>query len=458
MNILLILHTYAANGELGSFAKELVQGFQNTGANIHVIKTNDLVGGLGGRRYSANLDTGKLRKLCREIRFDMVFTTNHGGINEELRKLTRNAPIVSWMVDRNPFKHNGYLNQKIFYPEDHIITSSTVNVPSLVEKFDLRKDRVHYLPFMTNPRSFSREKSKDINISFIGSYFLNESIIYNAFKVAEGTKYYAPLLETVRQLEEDFDVNENELIRRNGLSGFLLAQRVTKRHFKGAVGNMLSNRKRLEYLSAVAGLGLELYGTRNLAELISFSPRVSACFNMNYFVNTRERLVDIYDRSRIGLNINHHQATSGLGYRVFDIMCSSALLVSNYQKQSDLDVLFGKDHPIPIYKSGEELQEICRYFFEHEAERAELSARCQQLIGDTHTFDTRACEIIQIVEPSFQPADTIQEVVFYTPNDLWTEQSLKAGPVHTSAGLPRLAARAYLPKLLAPLKTLKRKS
>lgn len=386
----------------------------------------------------------------------MIFTTNHGGINETVRKLSGGVPIVTWLVDRNPFKHNGYL-RKPFKSGDHVITSSTANVPSLVKKFDLNESNVHYLPFMTNPSSFHYDQKKDIDISFVGSYFLNESIIYRAVVMAEGTKYYRPLLELIETLQNDFDVNETDLIREKGLGLFLLSMRVTQRHFKGAVGNMISNRKRLEYLSAVSDMGLELYGTRNLAELVGFAPNVTACFNSNYSVNTRERLVNIYDRSKIGLNINHHQATTGLGYRVFDIMCSSAMLVSNFQEQSDLDLLFGENHPIPIYKSGAELQEICRYYIDHENERVRISDQCRRLIGDKHTFKTRAADLVQIVDSDFETSEQEGTYVFYGPDDLWKEAALNTSKATKgSAHLTRALIENYGHKITNPLRRFKR--
>ena len=447
MNILLLLHTYAPNQEFGSFTKEIIQGFRNSGANIHVIKTNDLVDGLGSRSWSSKLDIKKLNQIFKNTKFDMIFTTNHGGVNETIRKLSGNTPIISWMVDRNPFKHNGYLRSKIFDQKDHVITSSTANVPSLCEKFNLNEKNVHYLPFMTNPASFQDGKEKDINISFVGSYFLNESIVKKAINLATGTKHYKPLLEAIQILENDFDTNENILFREKGLSMFLVAMRMTPRHLKGAIGNMISNHKRLLYLSSITDKGLELYGTRNLADLINFSPQISACYNANYFVNTRERLVDIYDRSKIGLNINHHQATTGLGYRVFDIMYSSAMLVSNYQKQADLDVLFGKNHPVPIYKTPDELSEICSYYLEHENERLEITKKCRELIIDTHTFDKRIPEIIQIIDPSFKAVATSGEYHEYTPLDLWSVQGLTSLETATThANLPRIFIQNYLKK------------
>ncbi len=424
MNILLILHTYAADRRFGSFALELIKGFRQTGANVYVIKTNDLVDNLAHKRFSKKLDKHKVKEIFKEKKFDLVFTTNHGGIGGIIRRLTKHTPVISWMVDRNPFEHDGYLSMRLFHRNDKVITSSSANVPSLREKFHLSNNQVFFFPFMTNPDSFTDGLEKDINISFVGSYFMNERVVSNALKKLYGTEQYEDLLAFIKDLEDDFDLNEYDLFKKYKLKKIVRYKKQAMRRFKGAVGNMISNRKRIEYLSAVADMGLSLYGTKNLSELINIAPRVAACYHPNYFVNTRERLVNIYDRSKIGLNINHHQATTGLGYRVFDIMYSSALLVSNYQRESDMELLFGKDHPVPIYRNAGELREICAYYLEHEKERQEITRQCRALIGDRHTFKTRAREIVQLAYPDFRPSGASGDFKQYGPMDLWTDDAI----------------------------------
>jgi spore maturation protein CgeB len=114
-------------------------------------------------------------------------------------------------------------------------------------------------------------------------------------------------------------------------------------------------------------------------------------------------LCSIYDRSKIGINVNHHQATSGLGYRVFDLLASSALLITNFQEDSDLIRLFGENHKIPTYRSPEELRQKIIYYLDHEDETKELVAYCNQLVAKGFSFEERATQMIQIVYPDFVP-------------------------------------------------------
>lgn len=73
---------------------------------------------------------------------------------------------------------------------------------------------------------------------------------------------------------------------------------------------MLSREKRLKVLSGVADLGLELYGTENWDSTYYNDSKL----NMAYIrkkVYSVEDNQDIYNRSKIGINVSHLQAASG---------------------------------------------------------------------------------------------------------------------------------------------------
>jgi spore maturation protein CgeB len=425
VKILLVLHTYAADGDFGSFALQLIEGFSNTGAEVHVIKANDLVDGLGATSMSKALDSDKIRTYFNHNKFDLVFNTNHSGMGGIIKKCIGHTPVISWLVDRNPFLHAGKCERNLFRKTNHVITSSRVNVENLIRRFGLSEDNVHYYPFMTNPSSFSFVKDKTLNLCFIGSFFVNEGVISDLLLKNYGNKYYSRIMDAIASLEDDFDQDDRALVRRIGIRFPLLMQNISAARFKGSVGNIISNKKRLDALSAVSDLGLHLYGTENISALAAYSPRVASCFHSSMYVNSRARLCDVYDRSKIGVNINHHQATTGLSYRVFDILASSALLVTNKQKNSDLDYLFGKDNPIPTYATASQLRKICQHFLQSDSERNQLVRECNKLIAGKHTFDVRAIDIIKIAYPDFVAKKEKPKVEFIDSRRLLKDESFQ---------------------------------
>jgi len=414
MNVLGFFHTYAQDGEFGSFMLELIKGFENSGINLHVIKANDLVDNLSAHSYSDRIDVHKLEELIKSLNPAFIFSTNHAGIGKVIKKKYKHIPVVTWMVDRNPFLHSGYELDKLFSKQDYVITSSTANVEKLEKRFPILENKVVYLPFMTNPNSFNHSHYKDINISFVGSVFVNTKIIVDMFKNnLSNMELRTNLCNFIKDVEKNYDLDLKETIDKYKLKRVIKDNNLTNEKFLGIIANMISNNKRFLYLGSIADLGLHLFGTKNWHSALKVSPRLVSRFHFNTFIKTREQLCNVYDRSKISLNINHHQATTGLGYRVFDIMASSSLLISNYQKESDLEVLFGKNHPIPIYKDEIELRDLVQFYLNHEDERVKIVQQCNDLIKDMHTFEKRAVQIVQIIDSSFEGKKEIQPAVFY---------------------------------------------
>jgi spore maturation protein CgeB len=145
---------------------------------------------------------------------------------------------------------------------------------------------------------------------------------------------------------------------------------------------MLSGEKRLRALSTVADLGLELYGTENWQDTYYYDSKI----NMSHIrkrVYSIEHNQDIYNRSKIGINVPHLQATSGFPWRVMDIMASNVCLVTDYH--TDFDRLFG-NIPIPTYNSSGEAYEVCRKLLNDENRRKDIVMQCQQVVDSRYRF------------------------------------------------------------------------
>ena len=92
---------------------------------------------------------------------------------------------------------------------------------------------------------------------------------------------------------------------------------------------------------------------------------------------------NIYNKSKIGINVSHLQATSGFPWRVMDIMASNACLVTDYHE--DFKRLFG-NIPIPTYESELEAYEVCRQLIKDESRRKEIVLQCQEVIENKYRF------------------------------------------------------------------------
>jgi hypothetical protein len=406
MKILAFVHTWAPDGEFDNYMVELIKGFENIGAELFVLNSNILINFKGRIRHKKKKENWHIKKLdwyinrlIEKIKPDLIFSTNRGGISNSILRNFKSIPIITLMVDLMFFKRSKIGEVILFQENDYLITPVFTSVKEFERKFPVLKMRVHYLPFCTKIDDFNHETEKDINISFVGNLFANPSKLIKRSKNDE--EFRNGVFKFFRDVENNFHLDANYYLQKYNLTEKLKVMKRDPDSFVTLSSGIISSNNRIKTLDAISDLGLKIYGPDSWFKTIDYSYKLASCYQFVEYIKTRQELCSIYDRSKIGVNINHHQAGSGLGYRVFDLLASSALLITNFQEDSDLNILFGEDHKIPTYRSPEELRHKAQYYLEHEDERKELVAYCNQLVAKGFSFEERAIQMIQIVYPEF---------------------------------------------------------
>ena len=199
---------------------------------------------------------------------------------------------------------------------------------------------------------------------------------------------------------------------------FILKEFSIDAHFlKAIISNAISNNDRIKYLEAIANLGLNLYGTDNWTAVGQYSISLLKAFQFDKRIDTRKKLVEVYQRSKISINISHNQAVNGLPYRIFDIMASDSMLITNYRKDSDIFLLFGNDFTIPMYRDDKELRREVKHYLDNEDERLQIVKECQKAIAHGFSFAERVKQFYEIagknLEQSFNEKG---KVIFLNEN------------------------------------------
>ena len=410
MKILAFIHTWAPDGEFDNYMVGLITGFENIGVEFFVINSNRLLN-LKGKAKSiknkkSDWSTKKLdwylKKLIEKIKPDLILSINRGGISESMLNNFKSIPIITLMVDLI-FPNRSKFGSRIFFQEnDYVVTLSSAGVKALEKKFPVLKDRVYYFPFCTNKNEFNHNTKKDINISFVGNLFGNPLKIAKHYK--KDPEFKEGVHKFFKAVEKNFHLDVDHYLQEYNLTDKLNKMKLDPESFLSLAAGTISTNIRIKALDAVSDLGLEIFGPGMWQRTIVYSYKLAlCCHKSDKYIKTRQELCSIYDRSKIGININHIQATSGGGYRIFDLLASSALLITNFQEDSDLTRLFGVDHKIPTYRTPEELRQKAKYYLDHEDERKELVAYCNQLVAKGFSFEERAAQMIQIPYPDFVP-------------------------------------------------------
>ncbi len=250
---------------------------------------------------------------------------------------------------------------------------------TLQKEYGVDQNKIFYVPFFSEVYS-DADVEQTTNISFIGSLFsINDTKIFQSFiEKSPSDEEWRMMKKCFNELRKNPQVTPTELVYKYNITSELVVRHLNLPQLL----MMLSGEKRLRVLSSVAELGLDLYGTKSWKNTYYFD----TVLNMSYIdrkVYSIKHNQDIYNRSKIGINVSHLQATSGFPWRVMDIMASNACLVTD--NHADFKTLFG-NIPIPTYESVSEAYDLCRQLIKDESRRKDIVLQCQEVIDHKYRF------------------------------------------------------------------------
>lgn len=136
------------------------------------------------------------------------------------------------------------------------------------------------------------------------------------------------------------------------------------------------------------GFGIKLYGDNGWKKLFPKYPFLEKIF-MNKMVGPEE-LNDIYNSTKIVLNIHSSQLKSGTNQRTFEIASAGAFQLVDYQKP--IKELF--ENNIITFNSSSDLVEKTRYYLAHKEERIRLAEKAREIVINNHTYKNRIKKLL----------------------------------------------------------------
>ena len=289
------------------------------------------------------------------------------------------CPIVIYDVDSvNTFCHKDYIirNNDRF----KFVTIQNSGVEQIENILNISKHNICYIPPFTEIRS-SSDILPSKNIIFVGTNFAwkgvpsavkllhnnptNEERLVAAEVLKEFEKYPYVTLEYLYTKKDEYYQNQ------------ISCNDINRLAFE------VSGLKRLQALSAIADLGLEIRGKYfDVDEVMKYFPEVALSYNntVGYSLKYNQ---DLYNNFYIGFNTNHIQAMSGFSLFVCDIMASNACLVSEFKE--DLKILFPKVN-IPTFTTSYEAREQCKRILSSEYLRADIVGAAHEAIESSFRF------------------------------------------------------------------------
>lgn len=311
------------------------------------------------------------------------------GFNPELCILFNNSfwnianlvdcPIIIYDVDSvNLFCHKSFISDNL--GRYKFITIQKSGISQISEIFGVPQNKIYYIPPFSeikHDKSIAQEK----NIIFIGTNFLWKGLpeLVDFSKQHPSDNDYKIAAKVINEFKTFPYVNIFDIYCKiNQTSSIKFEHKNINR-----LAYELSGLKRLQTLTSIADLGLEIRGKYfDVEECMKYFPEVLLSINhdIGYSLKYSE---SVYNKFKVGINTNHLQAVSGFSWRVCDILASNACLVTEYK--NDIRELFPKVG-IPTFTSPYEAREQCKKLLESDSLREDIVSSAHEAIENGFRF------------------------------------------------------------------------
>lgn len=333
-----------------------------------------------------NIDEDKLRKDIEDFDPDLVISFNGSNYRKIFDCVS--CPVLLYDAD-----NYSLWNQKDFIKRNKekytFFSFSEYGRAEIKQAFSLKDEQIFYVPAATNLKNVKTEQTA--NISFIGSFFqINSNDLRNFIENNCGKKALFSVLNEIRQnpfvssrtiLEKygsTFDDDMKEEFRKTDEKSFTF---------------LFSGQNRIAALYELCDMGLELYSNKDWNTITPYFPDIAACLNSR-LIYSAEHNQEIYNRSKLCLNVVHSQSVNSMPWRVMDIMATNGCLMS--ERLPMIDKLFGKYVKIPMFETTHDVRALAQKLLKDDKWRADVVAGSNLAIEDGYRFEHRFKQMEQI--------------------------------------------------------------
>jgi hypothetical protein len=309
----------------------------------------------------SNLTNEFYLKKIKEFNPDIVFSFNN-SFPPNLSKILDCEIFIFDADNPNFFWNKEYLLKNI---DRYKFIGMMSGSKKIYENFlgrELNQDEYLYVPPASAMKSENLQKIN--NISFIGTNFFPNFLDNDFINLAKIDKKL--IINLHNDLRENYFYNVGDLYanKYQQHEEFFNYKRFSE--LQNLVDRLYVGQNRLEYLSLLTDLGLVIYGV-SWNYVYCYDLKLLATINNKKILSIKDN-EDVYNSSKISINISHPQAITAFSWRVTDIMASSSCLL--IENKPDWHDLFGG-------LISEEVKDAIIY-----KDRFDMRSKCIRLLND----------------------------------------------------------------------------
>ena len=151
----------------------------------------------------------------------------------------------------------------------------------------------------------------------------------------------------------------------------------------------LTCQERNKYLNLISEhFPLDIYSGSNTNVLC---PKAAA----HGFISYYETMPQIFNHSKINLNISLRSITSGIPLRCMDILGAGGFLLSNFQ--SELVDAFVPEQDFVYFEDEKDLLDKIQFYLTHEQERMKIAAHGFQTIRENYSYEIQIQKMLSYI-------------------------------------------------------------
>lgn len=399
-------YSWHPHGHLDSYMAQHVEAILDLGIDIDLYLGNYFTNRRGVIGLSSRISTSRLAFHIAQQHYDFALSFNNSLLMPKVVDAL-GCRAVSIIVDsqQHLFDHaeaGGYSAfdldvavAPIYRSLEHEIASAMPNVLT----------RFHFIPPATDPTSW-RDARRDgmmatNNVSWIASLVGDHFLDQLSAHISRHNQFAGLLRECLAQISATGYLNGFKI--RSDVIALCASLGWEVDFLEVHLQNIATNNDRTDVVEELSQRGLLLYGNDRWNKLLSHSRAVARSLMIGHRISSYLEQMDVYNTSKISINVPQIQAKTGMQYRILDVMASNALLLTKHIDDSDLDFIFGGDFPAPRFHNHEQLGKYVDHFLENESERIALVDECHALLGPEFSFRHRVRDYLMLSNPALPP-------------------------------------------------------
>lgn len=413
-----------------SFYEGFINSLTRNGNDVYFLKANLFLDqSCDAQNFQLNVNKKKLVEYIKNITPELIITFNN-NITDELLANT-DCPVVFWSSESFDFVVSKdliikYESRYLFLHFDEGIRKQFIENLSLNPKSNIAT----FLSTDVRPRTIEQDK----NISFLGTLHGNKEEFRSLKRYLQSDKQRKEISRYIDKIKsmplEIESVGEETAYSKKGLM------------------NAISRHQRMKILDELSDLGLCIYGDKKWLEIFDSYPELSLTYRDGY-VWSLEQVSDLYNSSKISINVPHLQSIHSLSYRCPDILASNAVLLNRgkMSKQYDPKGL------IPYFTTASEARELAIKLLTESNRRFDIVGYCHEIVDEKLRFERRLKEIEDLLSISLLSLNREGKYVFIDPDEF--KSFLSAFTMNICASTMKIlpkSAMEFIYKLLYPIK------